>query len=87
MINKSNGPEMSAFLRPKLHRPEVCSLTERIWRTLARKSFSSEVVEGLKRKINLTTRKAYRYRSFEVQKISLFDTRGKLPEPDFTHRF
>ena len=43
----------------------------------ARKAYSSGVVEGLNRKINLTTRKAYGYRSFEVQKTSLFHTMGQ----------
>ena len=33
----------------------------------ARKAYSSGFVEGLNPKINLTTRKAYGYRSFEVQ--------------------
>lgn len=53
----------------------------------AKKAFSSGVVEGLNRKINLTTRKAYGYRSFEVLKISLFHTLGNLPEPETAHRF
>ena len=53
----------------------------------ARKAYSSGFVEGLNPKINLTTRKAYGYRSFEVQKISLFHTMGKLPKPEFTHKF
>jgi len=53
----------------------------------AKKTISSGVVEGLNRKINLTTRKAYGYRSFEVLKIALFHTMGELPEPKFTHRF
>ena len=53
----------------------------------ARKAYSSGFVEGLNPKINLTTRKAYGYRSFEVQKISLFHTMGKLSEPEFTHKF
>lgn len=53
----------------------------------AKKTISSGVVEGLNRKINLTTRKAYGFRSFEVLKIALFHSMGDLPEPKFTHRF
>lgn len=53
----------------------------------ARKQFSSGVVEGLNRKINLITRKAYGFRSEEIRKIALFHTLGKLPEPKLTHQF
>lgn len=53
----------------------------------AKKAISSGVVEGLNRKVNLTTRKAYGFRSFEVLKIALFHTMGELPEPEITHRF
>ena len=53
----------------------------------AKKAFSSGIVEGLNRKINLVTRKAYGYRSYEVLKIALFHTLGELPEPELTHRF
>ena len=53
----------------------------------AKKAFSSGVVEGLNRKVNLTTRKAYGFRSFEVLKIALFHALGDLPEPEMTHRF
>lgn len=53
----------------------------------AKKAFSSGIVEGLNRKINLVTRKAYGYRSYDVLKIALFHTLGELPEPEMTHRF
>jgi transposase len=53
----------------------------------AKKLFSSGPVEGMNRKINLVTRKAYGYRSYEVLKIALFHTLGHLPEPEMTHRF
>ncbi len=53
----------------------------------AKKSYSSGAVEGLNRKINLVTRKAYGYKSYEVLKIALFHTMGALPEPEMTHRF
>jgi transposase len=53
----------------------------------AKKAFSSGAVEGMNRKINLITRKAYGYRKYETLKIALFHTLGHLPEPEMTHRF
>lgn len=53
----------------------------------AKKAFSSGIVEGLNRKINLVTRKAYGFRSYDVLKIALFHTLGELPEPELTHEF
>lgn len=53
----------------------------------AKKILSSGIVEGLNRKINLVTRKAYGFRSYDVLKIALFHTMGDLPEPELTHSF
>jgi len=53
----------------------------------AKKQLSSGVVEGLNRKVNLITRKAYGFRNFENLKIALFHTMGDLPEPNPTHEF
>ena len=53
----------------------------------AKKEFSSGAVEGMNRRVNLITRKAYGYRSYEVLRIALFHTLGGLPEPEVTHRF
>lgn len=53
----------------------------------AKKAYSSGTVEGLNRKVNLVTRKAYGYKSYDVLKIALFHTMGHLPEPKMTHRF
>ncbi len=53
----------------------------------AGKLYSSGIVEGLNLRINLSMRKAYGYRSFDVMKIALFHQLGDLPEPEFTHRF
>ncbi|QBG48461.1 hypothetical protein EGM51_14035 [Verrucomicrobia bacterium S94] len=52
-----------------------------------RKAYSSGAVEGLNRKVNLVTRKAFGFRSYEVLEIALFHTMGELPEPELTHRF
>lgn len=53
----------------------------------AKKAYSSGVVEGLNRKVNLVTRRAFGFRSYNVLKIALFHTMGNLPEPELTHRF
>lgn len=53
----------------------------------AKKAYSSGIVEGLNRKVNLVTRKSYGFRSYDVLKIALFHTMGDLPEPEMTHRF
>ena len=53
----------------------------------ARKAYSSGVVEGLNRKVNLITRKSYGHRSLEVLEIALYHTLGDLPEPAAAHRF
>jgi len=53
----------------------------------AKKAYSSGTVEGLNRKVNLVTRKAYGFKSYEILKIALFHTMGKLPEPKRTHSF
>lgn len=53
----------------------------------AKKQFSSGAVEGMNRKVNLITRRAYGYRTFDVLKIALFHTLGHLPEPEMPHEF
>ena len=53
----------------------------------ARKEFNSGIVEGMNRKINLTIRKAFGFRSFDVMETALYHQLGKLPEPEFTHEF
>ena len=53
----------------------------------AGKGYSSGIVEGLNLKINLSMRKAYGYRSFEIIKVALLHQLGELPEPKPTHRF
>jgi transposase len=53
----------------------------------AGKLYNSGIVEGLNLRINLTIRKAYGYRSFDVLKIALFHQLGELPEPKLTHKF
>jgi transposase len=53
----------------------------------ARGTISAAVVEGFNNKAKLTTRKAYGFRGFRTAEIALYHVLGKLPEPDFAHRF
>lgn len=53
----------------------------------AKKEFNSGIVEGLNRKVNLTIRKAFGFRSFDVMEIALYHQLGKLPEPQFHHDY
>src|SRR5579862_6528902 len=52
-----------------------------------RKQYYSGVVEGLNKKVKLTERKSYGFRTFHVTETALYHARGKLPEPDVAHRF
>ena len=54
---------------------------------IAKKEFNSGIVEGLNRKVNLTVRKAFGYRSLDVMKTALYHQLGKLPEPQFNHDY
>ena len=51
------------------------------------KKYSSGIVEGLNLRVNLSIRKAYGYRGFNILQVSLYHTLGCLPEPEFTHKF
>jgi len=51
------------------------------------KGLSSGIVEGFNNKVKLTVRKGYGYASNKSLQITLYHALGKLPEPDFTHRF
>lgn len=53
----------------------------------AQGAVSSGSVEGLNLKAKLTTRKAFGFRTFRGVETALYHTLGKLPEPEFTHRF
>ena len=53
----------------------------------AKKEFNSGIVEGLNRKVNLTIRRSFGFRSFDVMEVALYHQLGKLPEPRFTHEF
>ncbi|MBM4010823.1 MAG: transposase, partial [Planctomycetes bacterium] len=53
----------------------------------AKGTISAGVVEGLNGVVNLTSRKAFGFRTAKGIEIALFHVLGKLPEPESTHRF
>ena len=54
---------------------------------IAKKLYSSGVVEGLNNKLKLTLKRAYGFRTDLARKVSLYHALGKLPEPEITHSF
>ena len=79
---RSRLEPMKDFVRTiRAHQPLILNWFK------AKKQFSSGIVEGMNRKVNLVTRRGFGFRSYEVLKIALFHTMGDLPEPEFTHRF
>ncbi len=53
----------------------------------AQGTISAGSVEGMNTKVKLTTRKSYGFRTYEAIEIALYHNLGRLPEPEFTHRF
>ena len=53
----------------------------------ARGEISSAAVEGQNNKIRVVTRRSYGFRTYNAMEIALYHNLGKLPEPEFTHRF
>ena len=53
----------------------------------AKKLYSSGVVEGMNLKCDMVKRRSYGMRTFKCLEITLLHNMGKLPEPEFTHRF
>jgi transposase len=51
------------------------------------RGLSRGMVEGFNSKMKWTARKAYGFQAFETRKIAFFHTLGRLPQPDFAHRF
>jgi len=80
--NRSRLPPIKRFVAMiRKHRPLIMNYFK------AKKRFSSGVVEGINRKINLATRKAYGFRTFNALQTALFHTMGDFPEPESTHDF
>jgi transposase len=53
----------------------------------ARGQLSAGAVEGLNGKVRVITKRAYGFRSYRAVEVALYHSLGRLPEPDFTHRF
>jgi transposase len=53
----------------------------------AKGEISAGIVEGLNNKAKLTMRKAYGFRTYGAIETALYHQLGRLPEPEFTHRF
>jgi len=53
----------------------------------AKKQISGGIVEGFNNKANVTTRKAYGFRTFRAAEVALYHTPGALPDPPIAHRF
>lgn len=43
--------------------------------------------KGMNRKAKVVSQRAYGYRTFETFKLALYHALGKLPMPEFTHKF
>ncbi|WP_390890365.1 ISL3 family transposase [Geoalkalibacter halelectricus] len=53
----------------------------------AKGQLSSGAVEGMNLKAKLTMRKAYGFKTLKCLEIALYHELGKLPEPEYHHRF
>lgn len=53
----------------------------------ARHYVRTGATEGMNNRLKLITKTAYGYRSDRILEIALFHGLGRLPEPNFTHRF
>ena len=53
----------------------------------AKGELSCGAVEGMNLKAKLTMRKAYGFKTLKCLEIALYHTLGKLPEPEYLHRF
>jgi transposase len=53
----------------------------------ARGQLSAGAVEGLNGKVRVITKRAYGFRTYRAIEVALYHSLGRLPEPDFTHRF
>jgi len=54
---------------------------------IARKEYSSGVVEGLNNKLKLTLKRSYGFRADLARKVALYHALARLPEPPLTHSF
>jgi hypothetical protein len=93
------GPEGVLFpsLRPRASRSssalgllssraQFSGTTHSIVRSKEKEVFC-DVVEGLNSKAELSTRKAYGFRTFKMLQVALYHALGNLHEPDSTQEF
>jgi transposase len=74
-------PMQDVARMPGKHRPLILHWFR------AKGTISSGIVEGFNNKAKLATKKAYGFRTYEAIEIALYHQPGKLPEPEFTHKF
>ena len=53
----------------------------------AKGMLSSGAVEGMNNKLKVVTRSSYGFRTFKAAQTALYHRLGKLPEPEFAHKF
>lgn len=53
----------------------------------AKGTISAGSVEGLNNKLKVTFRRSYGFRTLQATEVALYHSLGRLPEPQFTHRF
>ena len=79
---RSRIEPMKKIARPlRQHREPILNYVR------AQKLLSSGVVEGLNNKAKVTMRKSYGFRTFRCLELALYQSLGKIPEPDSTHDF
>ncbi|MDD3952647.1 MAG: transposase [Lentisphaeria bacterium] len=82
MVNKSNiDPITDLGKTLESHRELILNFFR------AKKAFNSGIVEGFNRKINLTVRKSFGFRTIKIAKVAMYHQLGELPEARFTHEF
>ena len=83
----------SRTMRSKIEPMKKMARTLRNHRSLiltwfrAHGTISAGSVEGMNNKVKLTTRNSYGFRTYEAIEIALYHNLGRLPEPEFTHKF
>jgi transposase len=79
---RSRLEPIKAFVRTlRNHRPLLMNWFK------AKKEISCGVVEGFNTNVKLALRKARGFKSYDVAETALYHELGRLPEPQFTHRF
>ena len=75
------GPMKKVATMLRKHKPMILNWFK------AKGQLSSGAVEGMNLKAKLTMRKAYGFKTLKCLEIALYHELGKLPEPEYHHRF